>query len=141
MTDHGDGPVGILLDGSAQGCQSALPHLLRSLASRSSVEVTGRPPQVGPTLTDLVDRQTLPITLIDLTEVRLDNHFAAMGLSDHLGRVERALEVARIHGGQLEMGQLVRCMESLALAFCRESDVRVALCALVDVPFRCAVAN
>ncbi len=94
----------------------------------------GGPPEFGPAFLDLVHVQAGPLALIDLAERTVDLHLESVRLGDRARRIDRSLEVARIHRLDRKVSQILSDRHSLPVSFGIEFDVRMPLRSLVVVP-------
>src|SRR5438094_5289271 len=116
----------------------------RAFTTRHEVPVRfGDParPRLGISFRDLFRAESLPFAEIDLAK-----RFQRLGLQDDrptqdLGRLERALEVARVDAGELASGQARPQEGGLAAALLRERRVELSLDAVVSIPRGLPVAD
>jgi hypothetical protein len=115
-----------------------------ALAARHDVPVRLLDPPrpcVGITRSDLVRAQALPLAEVDLAQRGLGDGAQADGRANDLGRLKRALEVARVVGDEGPAGQASGQELGLAAALLGEGWVELALDAVLAVPGRLPVAD
>ena len=107
VRDDQDLLVGVVVSDSPDRVDDAQAVVRVRLAVVAALPVSEARPALGVALLDLVRGEPFPRADVDLTERRLDLDHEVVRLRDDLGRLPRAAEIARIHGGERPVGELL----------------------------------